>query len=30
MVKKRGHRDRKKRYITQYEEMKSAQIIVYM
>ena len=30
MVKKRGHRDRKKQYITQCEEMKSAHIIVYI
>lgn len=30
MVKNRGHRDRKKQYITQCKEMKSAQIIVYI
>ena len=30
MVKKRGHRDRKKQYITQCEEMKNELIIVYI
>ena len=30
MVKNRGYRDRKKQYITQCEEKKSAQIIVYI
>lgn len=30
MVKNRGYRDRKKQYITQCKEMKSAQIIVYI